>query len=172
LKKIHKNGYRGKEDFWKNDIAVLKIKDTIEFGNDVKPIEIASGEDMFVGVEATLTGWGVYDRKDKDPNHDTMKSELQVQEFTIIDNDECKKRLDGADPDDKVTLYESSLCIVHPQSSACSGDSGGPLFIVKDGKRYQVGITSYGEELCTVDVPGVFTRVSKYHDFITKAMAH
>ena len=48
-----------------------------------------------------------------------------------------------------------------------SGDSGGPIFQWIGDRWEQVGIVSYGEEGCgTEGYPGVFTRVSYFHDWI------
>ena len=47
-------------------------------------------------------------------------------------------------------------------SGACNGDSGGPLFAIANGKRTQVGITSWGAENCELGVPSVYVRLSYY----------
>ncbi len=43
---------------------------------------------------------------------------------------------------------------------ACDGDSGGPVFATLAGKRYQVGITSFGRGRGARGYPGVYTEVS------------
>lgn len=58
-------------------------------------------------------------------------------------------------------------------SSACFGDSGGPLTIAENGTDHLVGITSFGisEPSCNPQ-PGVevFTKVAYYNNFILEAM--
>lgn len=49
----------------------------------------------------------------------------------------------------------------------CSGDSGGPLFKLVDGKRYQVGITSVGD--CQSRTH--FASVPSSYDWIKRVMA-
>ncbi len=50
-------------------------------------------------------------------------------------------------------------------SGTCSGDSGGPAFITRNGITYVAGVTSYGDsEQC--DGIGVDTKVDYYYDFI------
>ena len=53
---------------------------------------------------------------------------------------------------------------------SCSGDSGGPLIArTKDGAEgvmYLEGIVSFGSSSCSGSVPGIYTRVSKYIDWI------
>lgn len=51
----------------------------------------------------------------------------------------------------------------------CSGDSGGPAFIERDGTVYVAGITSYGDSACT-DY-GVSTRVDAFENFIADFVA-
>ena len=46
----------------------------------------------------------------------------------------------------------------------CSGDSGGPAFITRDGVEYVAGVTSYGDSECTVY--GVSTSVQDYYSWI------
>ena len=51
------------------------------------------------------------------------------------------------------------------------GDSGGPALIQKDGIYYQVGIVSFGSSSCKEEnLPGVYTRVTEYLDWIKQKM--
>ena len=47
-------------------------------------------------------------------------------------------------------------------SGSCNGDSGGPLLAKLNGIDYVVGVTSWGEQVCRVEAPSVFSRVSYY----------
>ena len=51
---------------------------------------------------------------------------------------------------------------------SCGGDSGGPLVYqaITDDPYYQVGIVSYGTRICGRGVPGVYTRIEAYLDWI------
>jgi secreted trypsin-like serine protease len=60
---------------------------------------------------------------------------------------------------------------------ACNGDSGGPLFTVKDGKPVQVGIVSWGEgpmdegAACGhANAYGIYTRLAHYTDWVKSKM--
>jgi secreted trypsin-like serine protease len=53
-------------------------------------------------------------------------------------------------------------------AGACDGDSGGPLFSTIKGKRYVVGVTSYGSVSCEAAKPSVFARVGYYRKEIAK----
>ncbi len=50
------------------------------------------------------------------------------------------------------------------QGGPCSGDSGGPALIVRNGTTYVAGVTSYGDQNC--EYFGVDTSVSEFQSFI------
>lgn len=55
------------------------------------------------------------------------------------------------------------------KKDACQGDSGGPLQIITSNTSclFQViGVTSFGIGCASVDIPGVYTRVSHYLNWI------
>ena len=53
---------------------------------------------------------------------------------------------------------------------SCTGDSGGPLIAQteggRDGAMYLAGVVSFGSNACQGSIPGVYTRVSKFMDWI------
>jgi hypothetical protein len=51
----------------------------------------------------------------------------------------------------------------------CSGDSGGPAFVVRNSTEYVAGVTSYGDQDCTLY--GVSTTVSEYASWIETFLA-
>ena len=51
---------------------------------------------------------------------------------------------------------------------SCNGDSGGPLIYREftDEPWHQIGLVSFGTSICGKGVPGVYTRVAEYMDWI------
>ena len=51
---------------------------------------------------------------------------------------------------------------------SCNGDSGGPLIYreYSDDPWHQIGLVSFGTKACGKGVPGVYTRVAEYMDWI------
>jgi hypothetical protein len=60
----------------------------------------------------------------------------------------------------------------YPGIAACSGDSGGPAFILNDNNQYElIGITSWGRIGCQEpDYPSVYARIWPQQDFILGSM--
>ncbi|KAK9971139.1 hypothetical protein ABG768_027030 [Culter alburnus] len=53
---------------------------------------------------------------------------------------------------------------------ACKGDSGGPLVCQKNGRMILMGLISWGDGCGKKDIPGVYTRVTKYSNWISSRM--
>lgn len=65
-------------------------------------------------------------------------------------------------------LSDTQMCALNPNdnSDACQGDSGGPLFIAEpSGVSTIVGVISFGIS-CGSQLPGVYTRVASYKNWI------
>jgi len=82
---------------------------------------------------------------------------------------ECKSQYAdfvSAIPGD-VYIGSNVLCAGDNTTDACSGDSGSPLLWVDDLSRWTVvGVVSFGPSVCGQDVPGAYTKVKNYLDFI------
>lgn len=58
----------------------------------------------------------------------------------------------------------TQVSYAQPGGGPCSGDSGGPMFVFRNGAAYVGGVTSYGDAYCTVY--GVSTRADAYESWI------
>jgi len=60
-------------------------------------------------------------------------------------------------------IYPAMICAGSPGKDTCQGDSGGPL-LTRD-KTQLIGITSWGIG-CGSQMPGVYTNIATYHEWI------
>uniref|UniRef100_A0A1A9WE67 Peptidase S1 domain-containing protein n=1 Tax=Glossina brevipalpis TaxID=37001 RepID=A0A1A9WE67_9MUSC len=142
-----------------HDIALLKLETPLLFKNQLRPICLPSSLDQnFDFRQGIVAGWGLN-------SEDGLPSDyLQEVTVPIITNTQCRSTTY------KEMIVETMLCAGYPKGGkdACQGDSGGPL-IVRDGTTVfrLAGIVSYGFGCAAPHTPGVYTRVSKYLDWIS-----
>ena len=60
--------------------------------------------------------------------------------------------------------------LLFSEKDSCSGDSGGPLFATESKVSYQIGLVSFGTNLCGRGIPGVYTKVAAYLPWIESKM--
>lgn len=65
-------------------------------------------------------------------------------------------------------ITENMICAGLPEGGkdTCQGDSGGPLVSKQGGEFFLIGATSFGNGCALPNSPGVYTKVSKFLEFI------
>lgn len=141
-----------------NDIALLKLVDTINFAN-AKPIKLVDANDVaegaiIPGVMSWVTGWGYIH-----VNLNVLPTSLQKVQLPIIS-------LAQAETVWGTTIPATDLMagFLNGNKDACNGDSGGPLVVPVLGEYKLAGIVSWGSQNC--DTYGAYTRVSDFIDWI------
>merc|ERR1719510_44253 len=155
--KLHEN-YNKEID--ENDIAIIKLSRSVRFSKSIQAASLAeSGESYTYGI---ATGWGDTRKGGRISN---VLLEVRVR---IWSNSECANRYRSIDN----YVSENMLCAGEPGKDTCQGDSGGPLNCpvtkFRPGQpQYKIcGITSWGAGCGHNGYPGVYTRISKYIDWI------
>ncbi|XP_003701884.2 proclotting enzyme [Megachile rotundata] len=141
-----------------NDIALLTLNEPVPFTDQIRPICLPSGSQLYSGKVATVIGWGSLRESGPQP------AILQEVSIPIWPNSECKVKYGAAAPGG---IVDSFLCAGRAAKDSCSGDSGGPL-MVNDGRWTQVGIVSWGIGCGKGQYPGVYTRVTHFLPWIYK----
>jgi len=145
----------------KNDIALLHLIKSIGskqfIGLPGKSFDIPVVADK---AKSTVIGWGSTSISSKNPR---FPSELEQVDLPIVSASDCQSLM-GND------IFSTSLCagFLDGGKDSCQGDSGGPLIASLSGENQLIGIVSWGVGCAQPFSPGIYTRVSKYEDFITR----
>lgn len=142
-----------------NDIAILFLnKSPSNFG--YKPINLSNNIDYYkLGSSLKVLGYGA-----TTPNYNGHVDELKEIKVKIIP-------LGKTGYNNKLVTSNMILAndIINGKvCDACTGDSGGPAFKRVDEKDYLIGIVSWGSGCSKKNLPGVYTNVQKYNQWIIR----
>lgn len=152
----------------KNDIALIEFEGDVEFNGDVHPACIRiDPNDVAEDVELTIAGWGTIEADRTNRSKVLLKANLNIVPLESCNQTLVKYNQLSNQPSLR-GLSNSQMCalnrVIH--SDACQGDSGGPLFIRHlNGMSTLLGIISFGVS-CGTDLPGVYTRIASYIDWM------
>ncbi|KAF5280670.1 hypothetical protein FQA39_LY05318 [Lamprigera yunnana] len=148
------------------DLALVRLDKSLDFAPHISPICLPASDDLLIGENATVTGWG------RLSEGGTLPSVLQEVQVPIVSNDRCKSMFLRAGRHEFIP--DIFLCAGHEGGGqdSCQGDSGGPLQVRgKDGRYFLAGIISWGIGCAEANLPGVCTRISKFVPWILKNVA-
>jgi hypothetical protein len=116
------------------------------------------------GVGLYVAGWG----KTTSNIFSQLSDKLKDVEVPLRNHDECAANYKQID---QLEITDNMLCAGDTASTrdSCNGDSGGPLMLPGSDNSFDlVGIVSFGSTAgCAQgEYPGVYTRVSRYLDWI------
>ncbi|EAA07752.4 AGAP002811-PA [Anopheles gambiae str. PEST] len=154
-----------------SDVAILFLTETVEFNARIKPICLPTIEPVrsadFTGYNPFIAGWG---RTKETGIEAKVLQELQIP---ILENEECSqlykkiRKLYSTKQFDDAVLCAGFL---EGGKDSCQGDSGGPLMLPylvnKKFHYFQIGIVSYGVGCARAELPGVYTRVVTFVDWL------
>ena len=164
------------------DIALVKFKGSIPAG--FKPATFLPLNTVLkTGDIITLAGFGVDfvdTSKQIDPKkyHD-LQDAIDYGEVVCYQENQgkysdCYKVEMSGDGILRMTeapvsfILETEFHLNEKKSGTCSGDSGGPAFIKRDGEYLLLGVTSRGSGLC--DEAGVYTNALYYKTWIDETI--
>ncbi len=146
-----------------NDIAILRVKSELKFGDKVQPICMPSLKPSH-GQDAYVLGWGT-------TNGTGSNRKLRMAKVPIIGRSQCTDKKAGV-PGWYTTsaLKTYMLCAGYEQGriDACNGDSGGPLVQYKEeSSRFELaGVVSWGIPCALPKKPTVYTSVYDFKSWI------
>nr|XP_054763585.1 transmembrane protease serine 9-like [Lytechinus pictus] len=148
------------------DIALVKLKNSVEFSDTVRPVcfPAKTVNEMKVYHRCMVSGWG---DRDISVSDDHLKRS-NVRMFTDVRY--CSTRLSGH------RITERMVCAKYDRQSGfdrCQADRGGPLVCQGvDGRWHLVGVKNWGNDPNCVDTfePLVFASVSHLLPFINDVL--
>lgn len=151
---------------YRNDIAVLLLERPVEFNTDIQPIclpyDSLRDEDLS-SRNGFVSGWGTTSFNGPSSNV------LREVSFPIVEDEFCR---DAYRQDLPITDVYICAGTADGSKDSCQGDSGGPLMLPGRGTRYYlVGIVSFGKRCAEPGYPGVYTRVTKFLDWLTQNLS-
>ncbi|CAH4027315.1 serine protease persephone-like [Pieris brassicae] len=157
--KLHPN-YARKEKY--HDLALIKLRSPAELSSNLNAICLYTQDDD-PQVALTVTGWG------KTSTTRDIKSNILLKaNVSVVDISKCGESYTNWRRLPK-GIAQTQICAGDElgRHDTCQGDSGGPLQALteSDGNYRLIGVTSFGRG-CASTVPGVYTRVSEYLDWI------
>ena len=168
-------------DTFDNDVAMLQLAQRVpkKLGHRIRRVGPNQNRYNKTGQKARVAGWGAT------ADGGFSSDQLMQTSVSIVSDADCSAAYGD--------LYnpELMICAAAPGHDACSGDSGGPLFVRdvvrvrkyknKHGKKrkqqirrnIEMGTVSFGIGCADPEFPGVYARLSApgINDFITDTIA-
>ncbi len=146
-----------------NDIALVYLSEEVV----EKPyVKISPDMVNHAGTSMTVIGFGLTDQYD----YFSGSSYLQRTNVEYMDSGLCRL----AYP--KEIIDAGMMCASSKDGNdSCGGDSGGPLLLTPSDNPMDdslVGIVSWGYGCGDSRYPGIYTRISRYYDWIVRTMCY
>ena len=154
------------------DIALLKLETSSTF-SPVDRILLASDTLLTeTNDSCTALGWGLTKIDTINMTYSSSDT-LKEVDIVFIDKNYCASQYYATN--NNMYNIDSTYCAGYISGTtpggAAAGDSGGPLFVLKNNYPLLVGVVSGGEwVITTVEYPGIFTKLFTVNDWIATVM--
>ncbi|XP_063787818.1 tissue-type plasminogen activator isoform X2 [Pseudophryne corroboree] len=146
-----------------NDIALLKLKSAsgscaMETDSARPACMPERGQTLPDWTECEISGYGKLEQFSPFYSEQLKEGHVRLYPDTMCTPKQLSDRL----------VTANMLCAgdTRNQDDACQGDSGGPLVCLVNGRMHLMGVISWGDGCGQKDKPGVYTRVTRYIDWI------
>ncbi|XP_063912045.1 phenoloxidase-activating factor 2-like, partial [Zophobas morio] len=149
-----------------NDVALLILDRPLTKTRSIGTVCLPQDNQHFDSRECFATGWGK-DRFGQEGQYAVILKKLQLP---IVQNQPCQDALRKTRLGNSFILHRSFTCAGgEPGLDTCTGDGGSPLVCPdpSNPNRYlQVGIVAWGIGCGENQVPGVYTDVANFRNWI------
>lgn len=144
-----------------DDIALLQMAKPLSLGSNVKPVCLAS-KSFLDNSLAVVSGWGW---TNEDLSEGIRSDALRKASVQIWNNKECESSFHEHGRTD-YKILDTQMCAGFKNGGvdSCWADSGGPLV---SNENFLVGVVSTGIGCARPGLPGIYTRVSNYINWIS-----
>ncbi|KAM9592968.1 serine protease 44-like [Trichechus inunguis] len=178
-----------------NDIALALLQFPVNYSSHIQPVCLPEKAFLVqADRECWVTGWGKLQESGETVKQGYSKPKpgkrllcalgpltakfsadqsdrssliLQEAELSIIRYEKCNQILQDRMASSSEFVREGVLCGYNDRGKdSCQGDSGGPLVCEFNHTWMQVGIVSWGFGCGRKGIPGVYTEISYYKDWI------
>ncbi|XP_076592575.1 complement C1r-A subcomponent-like [Chaetodon auriga] len=154
-----------------NDIALIKMQDSITFNSSIMPICLpAEGATYTTGMMGLVSGFGLTEIDKRR----ILTNKLKYVQLPVVDQETCTDSITVArkTKDSVPNLTNNMFCAGVPEGGkdSCQGDSGGPFTLSDDGRFWAAGIVSWGVDCGRQGTYGVYTKVTNYLNWINQTM--
>ncbi|XP_004441700.1 coagulation factor IX isoform X1 [Diceros bicornis minor] len=158
IRAIPHHSYNATVNKYNHDIALLELDKPLTLNSYVTPICIADREYTTIFLKfgsGYVSGWGRVFHRGR------SASILQYLKVPLVDRATCLRST-------KFTIYNNMFCAGFHEGGkdSCQGDSGGPHVTEVEGTSFLTGIISWGEECAVKGKYGIYTKVSRYVNWI------
>jgi len=136
----------------KHDVARIQLRRPVRCSQRIRPICLPTDDMEVENLDAVVAGWGAMNENGRNGAQDLQETTLRIGT-----KETCMAR-------DNTVNFVEKICTFSSESTDCSGDSGGPLFVDVDGKKYVVGSVSYGPMPCKE--VSMYAYVKTYRKFL------
>lgn len=150
------------KDKLQDDIGLVMLDGEADFrAVNVRPICLPVARTSVLNSKMIVTGWGA---TESGPRSQTLRKVT----LPIIPQEECARLYEIRN----IKIWHKQICAGGlNRADSCSGDSGGPLQTLgiyhRQPRNILYGVVSFGPRDCGVEgIPGVYTRVEYYMDWI------
>ncbi|XP_049623463.1 coagulation factor IX [Suncus etruscus] len=158
IRAIPHHSYNATINKYSHDIALLELDKPLIFNSYVTPVCVADKEYTNIFLKfgyGYVSGWGKVFHKGR------SATVLQYLKVPLVDRATCLRST-------KFTIFNNMFCAGYHEGGkdSCQGDSGGPHVTEVEGTSFLTGIISWGEECALKGKYGIYTKVSRYVNWI------